>query len=279
MAQLISSLRPPINGTSTTTKLQWPKMVARQWYSPSHSSSSLSSTHSHPELGMPAKSTVKPPGPDYAPNPQRSANPFTTTTEPDWIRKSDLLALANSPPPPLPPQQNQEQIFPAATATPTPPALTQRPSKGAPRKLPPVFNPVDLPPLPARTNAFTISKPPPPAPSTTTASILNASARISLETSHSHPGKLAKPTPPTVPRKPVILSRDAQRAAALDIQVFGGGRQTHTPPPKRQSASPATGRPALPPRNKSWEMANRKGKGLMDDDEGGNIEWVPLRPA
>lgn len=233
---------------------------------------------------MPAKSTVKPPGPDYAPNPQRSANPFTTTTEPDWVRKSDLLALANSPPPPpLPPQQNQEQTSPATTATPTPPALTPRPSKGASRKLPPVFNPVDLPPLPARSNAFAISKPPPPTPSTTTASILNTSARTSLETSHSHSGKLSKPPPPTIPRKPVVLSRDAQRAAVLDMQVSGGGRQAHTPPPppppKRLSTPPVTGRPALPPRNRSWEMENGKGKGLMDDDEGGDIEWVPLRPA
>ncbi|KAG0638498.1 hypothetical protein HOY80DRAFT_1047482 [Tuber brumale] len=195
--------------------------------------------------GMPAKSTVKPPGPDYAPNPQRPTNPFTTATEPDWIRKSNLPALADFPPTLPAPHQNQTQISLPTTAAPTPPALTPRPSKGAPRKLPPPFNPVDLPPLPARSNTFTI----------------NSSTR-SLETSQPQPGKLGKPPPPIVPRKPAVLSRDAQRAV-LDMQVPGSGRQARSLPPpplQRVSTLPVVGRPVLPPRGGSTEVEQGNGR-------------------
>ncbi|PWW76141.1 DNase I-like protein [Tuber magnatum] len=150
----------------------------------------------------------------------------------------------------------------------------------APRKLPPPFTSADLPPLPARSNASNISGPPRPSPTATTSTI-NSSA-TPLEASHPHPAKLAKPPPPTVPRKPEVLSRDAQRAVALDMQVFGGEGQAHGLPPlplKRVSTLPATGRPALPPRGGSPEAEKEKGKGLMDDDEGADIGWVPLRPT
>ncbi|CUS07201.1 unnamed protein product [Tuber aestivum] len=234
--------------------------------------------------GMPARSTVKPPGPDYAQNPQRPANPFVTATGSDWIHKSDLPALADfRPPPPPPPQWKQAQTSPHTTGSPTPPVLTPGPTKSAPRQLPPPFNSADLPPLPARSNTSNISKPPPPTPPPTTSpSTMNPFTRTPSETSPPHSAKLAKPLPPTVPRKPAVLSRDAQKVAAPDMQVSGSERQAHglpQPPPKRLSALPVTERPALPPRGGSLEVGKGKGDGLMDDDEGGDIDWVPLRPA
>lgn len=234
---------------------------------------------------MSAKSTVKPPGPELTPNPERPTNPFTETSVPDWTKK-DVMALGT-----------------AASSSSTSP-VSIAPSKMGPRGLPPPYNPSDLPLLPQRLPLpLELIKrkpvttppplPPPLAPRQTTPAIA-ISSRPST-------GKLQKPLPPAVPRKPAVLSaRDNQRSSLNQLQRpnLTGGTLTPSmmfpPPPKRVSTTPLLSasdmtlaapqdddsslkNPALPPRREVG-----KGNGLMDDDEdemGGMQDWKPLRPS
>lgn len=234
---------------------------------------------------MSAKSTVKPPGPELTPNPERPTNPFTETSVPDWTKK-DVIVLGTAAP-----VRSSSSTLPVSIA----------PSKMGPRGLPPPYNPSDLPLLPQRlppplepVKRKPVATPPlPPAPRQTTPAIA-ISSRPST-------GKLQKPLPPVVPRKPAVLSaRDNQRSSLDQFQRpnLTGGTITPSmmfpPPPKRVSTTPlsSTGNmtlaapqdndpslknPALPPRR-----GVGKGSGLMDDDEddmGGMQEWQPLRPS
>lgn len=235
---------------------------------------------------MPAKSMVKPPGTELIPNPERPTNPFTETSVPDWAKKNVTnLGKAAS-------VRSNSSTSPASIA----------PSKVGPRGLAPPYNPSDLPLLPQRlppplepTKHKPVMTPPPPAPRQT-APAITISSRPST-------GKLQKPLPPAVPRKPAVLSaRDNQRSSLDELASFQrpsltGGTPTPSmmfpPPPRRVGTTPLppTGNmtvaalrddirptnPALPPRRGAG-----KGGGLMDDDEaemGGMHTWQPLRPS
>lgn len=238
---------------------------------------------------MPAKSTVKPPGPELIPNPERPTNPFTETSMSDWTKK-DVTNLGKA-----------ASVRPSSST----PSVSISPSKVGPRGLPPPYNPSDLPLLPQklpppleptkRKPAMTPPTPTPPllpAPRKTTPAITISSRPLV--------GKLQKPLPPVIPRKPAILStRDNQRSSLDEPASFQrpnltGGALTPSmmfpPPPKRVGTTPLppTGNMALaafrddiPPMNPT--LPPRRGAGgLMDDDEDemGSIQtWKPLRPS
>lgn len=238
---------------------------------------------------MPAKSTVKPPGPELVPNPERPTNPFTETSVPDWAKKDGInLGGAAS-------VRSSSSTLPVSIA----------PSKVGPRNLPPPYNPSDLPLLPQRLPAplepikrKPVMLPPPPTPRQT-APTITISSRPST-------GRLQKPLPPAVPKKPAVLSaRENQRSSLNQPAPLQRPDLTEDapmpsimfpppppPPPRRVGTTPVspTGNmlfagfqddtslmnPALPPRR-----GVDKGSGLMDDEaEMGTMRaWQPLRPS
>lgn len=92
------------------------------------------------EGGVPARSTVRPPGNDFVPNPARPSNPFSPTGAPDWVRKP--LPAQQQSAPPLPTRNSslstRGQQMPIMDSRPPPPASRspQIPRKPAPPSIP-----------------------------------------------------------------------------------------------------------------------------------------------
>jgi hypothetical protein len=153
--------------------------------------------------GMPARSTVRPPGEGYNLNQARPRNPFTHSIEPDWVK----VEKESAPPSPASSTQMSTSRVGAATRQATPPV----------RKLPPLF--------PADNDGTAPQKPPRPSqydgPS-------DDAARVQLKNT------LRKPAPPK-PEKPNLL-RSSSSHSTTSI------RSTAAPPPPapRRTGTPAS---------------------------------------
>lgn len=244
---------------------------------------------------MSAKSTVKPPGYEFVPNPERLANPFTETSVPNWIERTQG-------------EDEHDLNKPISNSS---SMISIAPSKIGPRKLPPPFNPTDLPLLPQRLPAplEPVKRksvvPPPVAPR-------KGAPEIPMS-SHPSTAKPPKQAPPAIPRKPAVLSSRAHQESPslLDQDVplprnnlTGGPAPTRDvtpsmrfpPPPRRVGTTPmplpmgntlarsytfrddtrvSNPNPALPPRRQ-----DAKARSVMDEDELPTMSsWQPLRPA
>ncbi|KAK3113471.1 Inositol-1,4,5-trisphosphate 5-phosphatase 1 [Teratosphaeriaceae sp. CCFEE 6253] len=233
--------------------------------------------------GMPARSTVKPPGNGYMPNPGRLPNPFTPSSEPDWVKVDR---------PSAPPSRSASV---ASTASRAAPRLGA--GEGMPRKVPPPVTPRDVAPLPQKPVRPTATPDEPPQGSVDGRTHLKQTLRkpapppkpakptlLRSESSHSTAsvGSTRSVPPPPEPRrvlsKPPNMPPDAQHTG---FRTSTDGQIVRSPPP--QPPPPRTlkkavldekddANPPLPPR--------RATNGLMD--EGGTEqemkEWVPLRP-
>lgn len=245
---------------------------------------------------MPAKSTVRPPNFDRIPNPERPTNPFTETAAPDWVERA----------------KRNEPNLNRSTSSSSVSLVSIAPSKLGPRKLPPPYNPADLPLLPQRL----------PAPlEPTKQGLVVPPPMVSRQNapeipipSHPSTGKLQKPAPP-VPKKPAVLSLRDNQPPLLDqdasfqrSSMTGAPMSTKyatpsmmfPPPPRRVGTTPISPTnnmsvlslgfrddtnvpsPALPPRKRA--SGNPRGRsGLLDDDDEGGMSsipaWKPLRPT
>jgi len=225
--------------------------------------------------GMPARSTVKPPGNGYAPNPARPHNPFSPTSEPDWVQ-------VNKPPPPA--LRTTSMASTASSAR----------NGSTPRKMPP-------PPL--KTNGSTQAPPEkPPRPETSTAPTTD-DGKVHLKPT------LRKPAPPK-PNKPNLLRSESNQSTG---SVASNRSAPPPPPPEPRRSNAPTGNPALPsrPASGSIDATNTtqataaspqppparqllrkpaatqssnpplppRPQALMDDGEGEEMRgWKPLQP-
>lgn len=247
--------------------------------------------------GMSAKSTVKPPGHEFVPNPERPANPFTETSVPNWIERTQG-------------EDEHDLNKPISNSS---SMISIAPSKIGPRKLPPPFNPTDLPLLPQRLPA-----PLEPVKRKSVVPPLVAPRKGAPEipmSSHPSTAKPPKQAPPAIPRKPAVLSSRAhQESPSLFDQdvpmprnnLTGGPAPTRDvtpsmmfpPPPRRVGTTPMpppmgntlarshtfwddtrlpNPNPALPPRRQ-----DANARSVMDEDEDELLtmsSWQPLRPA
>ncbi|RMY60239.1 hypothetical protein D0865_01640 [Hortaea werneckii] len=219
--------------------------------------------------GMPARSTVKPPSNEHAPNPARSSNPFSPTTEPDWVKVDK----------PNPPPSRAASVASTASAG---------RAETVSRKLPPPLQPNNqappqMPIRPATLNGDvedrrvhmkqTLRKPAPP-PKPTLLRAESGRSTPSMRTARS------PVPPPPEPRRGT--NRPISTASNEQAQAFPPPprRQTNNnadgapqPPPSRTLKKPPTSgytdNPPLPPR--------RPTNGLMDEDDGQDLkEWKPL---
>lgn len=220
--------------------------------------------------GLPARSSLQPPSINHVPNPDRPSNPFSVTTQPEWVER----------------QTGQGPSLPARIPH---------------RDLPSATNGAAMPPLqPMKSSIGSGGQVRIPNRSASQVSSASAASAVSDTSS----GKVMQR--PSVPRKPVQLSSYSSQNPALGAikspETIGRNNAAPAPPPPRRSntgeagrntsalavpprASPAKsllddedgiGKPSLPPRSNT--------AAFMDDaDEGGDggslSSWQPLRPT
>ncbi|KAF8463265.1 SacI homology domain-containing protein [Kalaharituber pfeilii] len=140
-----------------------------------------------------ARSSVKPPGPDYVYNHKKPSNPFNASTEADWIKAENVLGDLNS----ANKQQQNGNVIRNVSPTRSLTINSNNTGQGsARRKLPPPFDPdVNLvPALPLRANTF----------NTTT------SAPSSFTTSMPVKRRVLAPPPDTYPQSSTSSSMSTQ---------------------------------------------------------------------
>ncbi|KAK5737481.1 Inositol-1,4,5-trisphosphate 5-phosphatase 1 [Elasticomyces elasticus] len=207
--------------------------------------------------GMPARSTVKPPGNGYTPNLSRPANPFSPTSEPDWVKvdRPDLPSRTAS----------------AASNAPRKVAPPPTSSQVAPPPPPPRIKPSDEPDIRVHLKQ-TLRKPaPPPKPSKPT--LLRSESNQSTSSLASNRNSVVSEPRRVLSRPPEMQPRSVSQAttgSSIDSTIQKSPPQ---PPPSRAvRKAVADSNPPLPPR--------RPTNGLMD--EGGPeqelSDWVPLKP-
>ena len=223
--------------------------------------------------GVPARSTVKPSSSRHVPNPRRPSNPFSLTTEPDWVK------VENPNAPPSRPSSVYSDVSQASHTS----------TKSTPRKLvPPPFKPEEVAPeQPPRPPTFdgssndgkvhlkqTLRKPAPPKPNKPT--LLRGESSQSTASTKSVP-------PPPEPRRANNASSNVanstsfppppRRSANSSTQESTRSPAPQPPPPRsvKRSSPPANTNPPLPPR--------RLTNGLMDEGDDQELkDWVPLKP-
>ncbi|KIW01667.1 uncharacterized protein PV09_06851 [Verruconis gallopava] len=217
--------------------------------------------------GLPAHSTLKPPGRGYVPNPSRPANPFVPSDEPDWVKVDSVASSSNI-----------TRSSSVASGT-------------APRKLPPPFEGNGSPQLPPRRNTLNEDAPP------SRPSVSPSPSMLSLVSSGS--GTTSRKAPPAVkPKKPSLLgtpvspsSVDGESERRCSVASKAASPPA-VPPPRRSmvmrggpptaSNEDDTAPPPLPSRT-GTALAERSQTGLMDEtDEGamnGLSNWEVLRPG
>ncbi|EMC91401.1 hypothetical protein BAUCODRAFT_127302 [Baudoinia panamericana UAMH 10762] len=221
--------------------------------------------------GMPARSSVKPPRSDFVPNPARPSNPFTPTSEPDWVR----VDTPNSPP------SGAASVASTSSrvsriesgSVPRKPAPPPTSGDGAPAKPPRPLPQVDGAADDGRAPQHvylkqTLRKPAPPRPN-----------KPNLLRSESAQSTASTPSMQSTTESRRVVSKEMAPPPALPSRVQG--EQTartmapQAPPPRttlRKPTPAAESSPALPPR--------RTDHALMDEGGGGQElkEWVPLKP-
>ncbi|KEQ63117.1 uncharacterized protein M437DRAFT_65721 [Aureobasidium melanogenum CBS 110374] len=233
--------------------------------------------------GMPARSQVKPPAEGYVRNPQRAPNPFSATTEPDWVKvprpnpppprslsirdRNSSTASQNSNgrvtpvsrklPPVWPPHQQSSSAAPSSRASSTQHSLLD--------------DPIEEPPLPPRPSDNRIGrKAAPPVPKKPTT--LRSESPVSTRDDGFAP-KLPQRVNTLQSQSPVTKSVSMPmlpppRRSTVEVNTKGiesWSRQT--------SQSQNESGPPLPPRRGTAQ------RNLLDDeDEGGMSSWKPLRP-
>jgi endonuclease/exonuclease/phosphatase family metal-dependent hydrolase len=222
--------------------------------------------------GLLARSTVKPPSDSHIPNPARPSNPFSPTTEPDWVKVEREDAMSSSTPSSV--YSVSSQASQATTAT--------TKSESAPRKLPPPYKLEDsAPEKPSRPATFdgnaidgkvhlkqTLRKPaPPPKPG-----LLRSDTGPSTTSTKSVP-----PPPPEPRRTSNILSSAASSVSfpppprkSVEQSTVSSAPQ---PPAPRKKVAPTTetANPPLPARKANTELMDQEGEHDLQD-------WEPLRP-
>ncbi|KAF2759416.1 hypothetical protein EJ05DRAFT_531518 [Pseudovirgaria hyperparasitica] len=244
--------------------------------------------------GQPVRSQVRPPQPNMIPNPNRKPNPFTPSSEQDWV---DIRKYDTYPDPPKPRRSN-------TTAS----ARSNMSSRSITRKIPPPFDTTEALASSSRnsntsSHHYQVSTPPSnrDARSDSRASVQSpyAQARSPSSQSISSTSITRKPAPP-VPKKPAAFSSSSSPTPPL-TESFEKIAPT-LPPPRRTVTSATSGSssnvisrsppqrlrkengsaeertgPALPPRRKGTGMMTA---GPMDDSvEDEMKEWEVLRPS
>lgn len=183
--------------------------------------------------GVPAKSTVRPPGDNYELNTAKmTGNPFAATSERDWVKKeAPAPPPARGTTPKLPSGQNSasptpplQEVFPPPPPRRTTTSSTVSSTRGPGlRKLPPPYDPAALPTLGNQI------LPPPPAPSVKHREILPPP-------SVSHPTRSAATTSVATPTTPPFMA--ASRVQPVPPQPLSRSPSvsststTRAPPPK-----------------------------------------------
>jgi len=226
--------------------------------------------------GLPASSTLKPPGKGSVPNLARPGNPFTPSDEPDWVKVDSIPS-------------SSDVTRSSSTAS------------RAPRKLPPPFGVNGSPQLPPRRSTHNEDAPaaarPTISPSPSLRSISSATSAASQR----------KPAPPIKPKKPSLLSNPvspAVSAADSTERRFSVGAKSAIPPavpPARRSMATTLragsasmssqskdedddAPPPLPSRTGTGLSTKSNGsRALMDETDehsmNGLSGWEVLKPA
>jgi hypothetical protein len=227
-------------------------------------------------LGLPAQTTIRPPGKGFVPNPRRDPNPFVPSDEQDWVKVDNTSSSGVSRSSSVATTNSRRQVLP-------PPSNLSEPAPQLP---------------PRRPTTETISS----LTATRSATPPDAVMR-SLSISSSSSMSSRKPAPP-VPKKPSILSNpvfvdgamDSRRSSTASIK---SGTPPSVPPPRRsmtsgvsRNASTASmslrtinddngDRPTVPPRTGTGS-SHPKTTDLLDekDEEGlnGLRDWEVLKP-
>ena len=264
------------------------------------------------DSGMPARSQVKAPSDGHVRNPQRAPNPFSATTEPDWVK-------VPRPNPPPPRSLSIRERNTSAASSSLNENLERKAIAGS-RKLPPVW--------PAHQHS--LSAAPSSRASSTQHSLLDdpisesdaAPPRLPRRPSTSSQHQIIRKAAPPVPKKPSTLRSESpsstrddgfvpklpKRINTLPVQSAGVEKSVSMPvlpPPRRgtvevnargiesgprqtsgaqsmQSAqstqSVQSQNPPLPPRRGIGLGQGQGQKNLLDDEEDGMAAWKPLRP-
>ena len=219
--------------------------------------------------GLPVRSQVKPPGDGLVRNPDRSPNPFSASSEPDWVK-------VDRPQPP--PSRAVSVRDRTASGTSSHENLSRRPTNPT-RKLPPVWHG-----SPAQTSATR-----PPQRSLLDDPIDEPQPALPTRPTGQHQVS-RKPAPP-VPKKPSVLRAESpsntrdepppplpRRTNTLPSPVPSNGNVPLPPPARRSTmglekkAVKDDGGPPLPPR--------RGQVNLLDEEEDAGMKgWQPLRPT
>lgn len=207
---------------------------------------------------LPARSTVRAPGPDFVPNPQRPSNPFTPSEEADWVKVERAAVV---PPPPR--RSNTNNARPVQARGILPPPTSNTPAEFDGADLPPRLpirsrKPVEMIPPPQRRRELLPERP----SSTRSLPILPPPSKDLIGTAQRVPDFVNIPPPqsgidrrsslspdsrkgpPPRPKKPSSLSSAA--ISPTDTNISSNSLRSASPP----VASPSD-RPAVPPPRRS----------------------------
>ncbi|PNS17746.1 hypothetical protein CAC42_3141 [Sphaceloma murrayae] len=175
--------------------------------------------------GLPVRSTIKPPANGYAPNPSRPSNPFTPSTEPDWV-KVEKPSPSPKPAAPLPrripARSNSTRSLESPRRRNLPPPhqsqLDASKVQNGTKSAVPADDEDVPPPLPSRASTF------------------------SETSTSSKPNTLKKP--PSVPKKPVVLrsgstSSTTTPTTGLAQRTLRGDTASPSPSPSFTGPIPA----------------------------------------
>lgn len=204
--------------------------------------------------GNPARSTVQPPGPGAILNVARPSNPYSPSSEPDWV----TVETPNTPPNRAASLYSGQGRSVDAAAKPPPPAITSQSGDLLTLK---TVRSTDVNGTAEKPHVMTLRKPaPPPKPS----NLRSTSPASSVTSTRSVP-------PLPEPRRTNLAARNAMPPPPSRVN---SGRLTEKrmplPPPPRKALPEKA--PSLPPRRPTAQ--------IMDDVEIEDVHaWQPLEPG
>ena len=197
--------------------------------------------------GMPAKATVRPPGDNFVPNQARPSNPWTPSSEPDWVKveKPSPTPKPAAPPPRRAGGTRSDSIKSTDSGR---RRVLAPPYQQPGAKLSGIANGNDAPPpLPSRVSSFPTtvtddsdkSGSKKGAPAVPKKPLMLRTASMSSEASSAMP--------------PALPSRDrlgsvGSLAASIASETVGARSKPGTPPARRSATKPPSQQP-LPPRS------------------------------